>query len=295
MLKIHRASARLAFLLAFAFMVRMAANAAPAGDIVKSGSGLTLGRGWYSLETLNGRPFHWANNDSVIIIHRPQKDLKKIALEIQGGPGLNSPQNFTLHLRNSSSADIAIIHIPGSQKVRFDIPVRAGQDTAVTLHVDGGGKRIPKDPRILNYRVFSIDDASEDTALAPGHPDIESRGMSLGKGWYPLEEFKGETFRWVANDAEIAFVSNTGGERNLHVLAASGPAAKDPAFWTLDVQNASGKTIKSVKIRARGDATFSLPVLSGTNAFRLHVESTSTKAPHDPRTLSFRVFKIYLQ
>ncbi len=264
-------------------------------DIVSAGSGLTIGSGWYSRELLNGRPFHWVNNDATIIIHKPQSNLKKISVEVQGGPGLADPQKFELHVRNPSNVDIASVTVPGTQTLRFDLPVQAGRDTSVRLHVDGGGKKIPKDPRILNFRVFSIADASNDKALGLGHPDINSGNIRLGDNWYALEQFNGETFRWVNDDAQIIIPSNQSARRELEVSAASGPAVKSPSNWTLSVQDQQGKKLATTQVKARGKAMFSLDLRPGSNTFKLHVTSTGVKSPNDPRTLSFRVFSLNLK
>jgi hypothetical protein len=267
---------------------------AGASDIVTGGSGLTLGSGWYNPEVFNGRVFRWVNNDAVIRIHTPRSNLKKISVDIQGGPGLSNAQRFDLHLKNSSNQDIADLTIPGSEKARFDIPVTPGRDTFVKLHIDGGGKKIPKDPRTLNFRVFSVADASSDMTLGAGHPDINSPGISLGSHWYMLEEYKGETFRWVANDAEFTVTNPASGVKRIAITAASGPAVKMPGNWALTLENANGKAIQTQSIRARGTATFSASVNPGNTPFKLHVTSTGAKSPNDPRTLSFRVFKIGL-
>jgi len=263
-------------------------------DVVAADSGLTLGAGWYRRETFEGRPFHWANNDVQIVIHSPQGDLKKIAVEIQGGPGLENAQNFVLHLRDASNRDIAVVHVPGTKTVRFDVPVQVGKDETVKLHVDGGGKRISSDPRTLNFRVFSIADASADQTLGAGHPDIASGGVKLGGNWYPLEEYGGETFRWVANDAKFTVNDSKDEQRRIEIAAAGGPAVKNPGKWTLSLEDAGGKLINKTQIKARGTAYFEIPLHSGENGFTLHVESTGAKISSDARTLSFRVFNIAL-
>ncbi len=262
---------------------------------MQAGSGLSVGYGWYASENSDGRPFRWAANDAAIVISRPQGDVKKISIEIQGGPGLANAQNFALHLRDASNDDVALVHVLGTQKVRFDVPVRAGKDKIVKLHVDGGGKKVAKDPRTLNFRVFSIADASGDPTLGAGHPDIVSSPLKLGDRWYPLEEFKGETFRWSSNDSSFTVVSSKDQQRELKVEAAGGPAVKNPQNWKLVLEDATGKVVQAKPISARGVAPFAVSLHSGSNAFKLHVDSTGTKAPKDPRTLDFRVFNIALE
>ena len=284
----------------FVFMLILGCARTPAAagagdDITQAGSGLTLGSGWYTREVSDGRTFHWANNDAAIVIHNPQSDLEKVSIEIQGGPGLQHAQDFGLHLRDASNRDIAFVHVPGTQTVRFDIPVRHGRDETVKLHVDGGGKKVPKDPRTLNFRVFSIATAFADEKLAPGHPDIAAAPIHIGKNWYGLEMFKGDTFRWVNNDAEFTIDAKKSEQRRIKIVAEAGPAVKNPAKWTLSLEDSSGKVLQTTSIVARRVAYLSVPLQVGTNAFRLHVDGTGIKAPGDSRTLSFRVFTMALQ
>ena len=263
------------------------------GDI--TGSGMTLGSGWFAREASGGRAFHWADNDAAIVIHNPASDLERVAIDIQGGPGLTNAQNFALHLRDSVKHDIAVVHVPGSQVVRFDIPVQRGRDRTVFLHVDDGGKRVPHDPRVLNFRVFSINVAPPDDKLAAGHPDVAAEPIRLGKNWSSLESFKGDTFRWVANDAEFTVDAGSDSSRRLKIVAEAGPAVKNPGKWTLSLQDSGHKIVQSVQMIARRVAYVTLPLKRGTNAFVLHVDSTGAKAPGDSRTLSFRVFSLALQ
>jgi hypothetical protein len=40
--------------------------------------------------------------------------------------------------------------------VKLFVSADAAKTSEFRLHVDNGGKRIPNDPRILNFRVFDI-------------------------------------------------------------------------------------------------------------------------------------------
>ena len=42
------------------------------------------------------------------------------------------------------------------QTVQLFLPLAAGQENVFVLHVSGGGKWVPTDPRILNFRVFKL-------------------------------------------------------------------------------------------------------------------------------------------
>jgi hypothetical protein len=162
------------------------------------------------------------------------------------------------------------------------------------LHVDGGGKKIANDPRVLNFRVFDVADATSDNSLGAGHPDISSGGIEVGKNWFSLEQYGGETFRWVTNDAEFSVRDSRSEERRIEVSAASGPAVQSPSDWILTLEDVNGKRLGSAHIKARGTAFFDVPLTGGATAFKFHVISNGAKSPNDPRVLSFRVFQLRL-
>jgi hypothetical protein len=268
------------------------AGAAARGDIVPKGGDISIGPGWYAYETYKGRSFRWVDNDATFFVNS-RGPLAKVAVRIEPGPGLRSSA-FTLDVVGQDGKLIAQAPVRGQQSIRFDLPAQAGKN-AYTLHVAGGGKKIATDPRILNFRVFAIADAAGAT-IGAGHPDIVSgAGLRLGANWYPLEQYAGETFRWVNNDAQIIVSSDTARDRRLKLVAAAGPSIQSPANFLIALNDADGHLIQAGKIKARGFVYFNLPLKAGTNTFTLHVNSTGKRAPNDPRVLDFRVFSLAMQ
>jgi len=268
-------------------------GAAARGDIVPRGGDISIGRGWYAYETYKGRSFRWVDNDATFFVDS-RKPLAKIAVTLEPGPGLRSTA-FTLDVLGQDGKLIGQAPVRGQQSVRFDLPAQAGKN-AYTLHITGGGKKIATDPRILNFRVFRIADATNDATIGAGHPDIVSGvGLRLGANWYPLEQYAGETFRWVNNDAQIIVTSDTAKDRRLKLVAAAGPSIQSPANFLIALNDADGRLIQAGKIKARGFVYFNLPLKAGADAFTLHVNSTGKRAPNDPRVLDFRVFSLAIQ
>ena len=264
------------------------------GDIVQKGGGISLGRGWYAYETYKGRSFRWVDNDATFIVDS-KGPIAKIAIVLEAGPGVGSTGAFTLDVLGQNGSVVAQAQVRGGQPVRFDLPAQAGKNT-YRLHVAGGGKKIATDPRVLNFRVFRIADASTDTALGAGHPDIVSGSdVRLGAHWYPLEQYAGETFRWVDNDAQIIVTSDTAQDRRLKLVAAAGPSIQSPANFLVALNGSDGRLLQAGKIKARGFVYFDLPLKPGSNTFSLHVNSTGKTAPNDARVLDFRVFSLAIQ
>jgi hypothetical protein len=275
-----------------AWALSLATPVAAAQDIVAPGSGLTLGSGWYVHETYQGTGFRWVNNDAQFVVHRPQGSLKKIAIEAEAGPGLGQSK-MTLHVFDRSGHEVGKADFDGKQRERYDLPVTAGQDAVFKLHVDGGGKRVPKDPRTLNFRVFSIDDAAADQSLGAGHPDIAGPGVALGDNWYSLELFKGETFRWVANDAHFDVASDKVQTKRLKIVVAAGPGLEKPGNFFISLRDASGHEVQKGNVKGRGTIYLTLPLSQGANHFTLHVDGGGRPSKNgDTRTLDFRVFSL---
>jgi hypothetical protein len=272
--------------------VTVAPVAAAPSDIVSPGSGLTLGTGWYLHETAAGNSFRWVANNAQIVVNRPIGSVKKIAIVAEAGPGLGQPK-MTVHVLDRAGKEVASGVFDGKQRVRFDLPVSPGQDTSFTLRVDGGGKKAPRDPRTLNFRVFSIDDATSDAAIGAGHPDIAGPGITIADNWYPLEEFNGATFRWVNNDAQFEVKADQSGNRRLKLLVAPGPGLQKPTSFAISLRDASGHEIQKAAVRGLSTVYLSLPLAAGSNKFSLHVDGGGKSGIHgDSRTLDFRVFSL---
>ena len=118
--------------------------------------------------------------------------------------------------------------------------------------------------------------------------EIVPRGepIQLGKGWYPLERFGGQTFRWVDTNAE--FEVKRGGAVTLDVEA--GPSLGRDSF-VLAVGDDQGRRIIELPVAGRQQVTLPLPTAK-PGRYRLAVDSPRKPVPDDPRILNFRVFRL---
>lgn len=265
-------------------------------DIVANVANVVLGSGWYPFETYAGQSFRWVDNDAVLVIPNPSSTVTKLAMVLEAGPGMGvNTKAFTLDVIGDGNI-VARPVVHGRERIRLDLPVLIGKDNAFRLHVQGGGQRTPNDKRVLNFRVFSITDASNDQSLAAGPVDIvRGPNLKLGPNWYPLEQYKGDTFRWVDNDAAIQVDSDRRQNRRLQLLLAAGPSVKTPGNVQITLTGFRGRALQTATVKERGTVYLNLPLNRGRNDFALHTNTTGKRAPGDPRVLNFRVFSISVQ
>lgn len=147
----------------------------------------------------------------------------------------------------------------------------------------------PADLEALNVRD-DIGPAADQQTLVNTH-SLPPDGLFVGRNWYVLEAFGGETFRWVNNDAEIVVTAPTGNRRRLQLDLMAGPGLAGQTF-NLQVLDPNGQIIAKADVQNRMPVTVTLPIAAGkTIIYRLHVVGGGQPAPKDPRTLNFRVFK----
>jgi hypothetical protein len=116
--------------------------------------GLFVGQGWHDVEQVGG-VFRWADSDAEIVVTRPSGQRRELALELEPGPGVAG--DLTLDLVDEGGGVIATIRSTRRETVRVPLPIRPEVETQVfRLQVRGGGLPTPNDPRILNFRVFSL-------------------------------------------------------------------------------------------------------------------------------------------
>ncbi len=143
--------------LGFAGFEPVPGRRAAGAEIVERGAGVRLGSGWQVLETFQNETFRWVANDAQILVTAPQRGIRRVAMTLQSGPGLEG-RAFVLQVLDAFGRQVDAVEVRQRETVDLFLPVEAGQENGFRLHVDGGGKPTPgKDTRILNFRVFQID------------------------------------------------------------------------------------------------------------------------------------------
>jgi hypothetical protein len=123
-------------------------------DILK-GTGAQLGAGWGALETFQNETFRWVTNDAEIRLAAVSSPAVELSVVLEAGPGLGTT-SFELRVLDGAAKQIGTARVRGRGTVKVVILMEAGKPCEVRLHVDGGGKPAPNDPRILNFRVFQL-------------------------------------------------------------------------------------------------------------------------------------------
>jgi len=353
-------------------------------DIASPVSGISLGQGWYPLE---GAPpaerFRWILDDAEIFLG-PLPAQSSLILDLEPGPGV-AFLPFLLRVTSAGGETLQETVVLGRQSVRIELQP-ATQPALLRLHVAGGGRESAHDPRILNFRVFSVKwDRVEATPASsaptsrrtqprqpsgrggpasrgprwttlPGllwrvfsqlrsadapiqvglplplflvrrlrpqllgsallltldpawfrlgrartrpqsapAPDIVSEGLDLlwGRGWYPQEYYKGESFRWAHNGAELILHTPPGEPAALRLQIEPGPALGHGPFH-LRVRDSSGNTIATATVTGRQWIELPLPWRPDrTQAFSLWArgDSPPRSLSNDPRNLCFRILR----
>jgi hypothetical protein len=127
---------------------------AEAGTDIVRGPGLQLGAGWGNVEVYDGETFRWVDNDAQLLVTPGKQGDLALSLTIEPGPGVGGP--FLLKALDSSGRQVASALIQKRETIRLFLPAEAAKANEFRLHLDGGGRKTPNDKRILNFRVFRI-------------------------------------------------------------------------------------------------------------------------------------------
>ena len=119
----------------------------PQGDVA-------LGDHWYPFEAYLGETFRWASNDAELTVTAPLGPARPLVLEIEPGPGVGLGPVDLQVLDEQGLVATVVPLTPGRQVARVTLPLAPGATATYRLHVDGGGRATPGDPRTLTFRVF---------------------------------------------------------------------------------------------------------------------------------------------
>jgi hypothetical protein len=145
-----------------------------AGDLPVDG--LFLGANWHSLESDGDLRWRWMARNAEIVVTRPSGSKRALIVDLAPGPGLGgAPGHLRLH--DSGGALIAETEVTEVGPVTLALAVPAGSGATLRLDTEDGGRLIPGDPRVLNFRVFGLrwadqpdgaDASPEKHAVTPG-------------------------------------------------------------------------------------------------------------------------------
>lgn len=106
---------------------------------------------FYPLESHAGQVFRWVKNDAKIQLHGTRG--AELCFDVESGPGLES-KPFTIDVNAVDGSTILSAKVGARTTVRVPM-IGLEKSPALVLHVEGGGKLMRTDPRVLNFRVFN--------------------------------------------------------------------------------------------------------------------------------------------
>src|SRR5262249_11222365 len=123
-------------------------------DIVNPGSGLRLGRGWYTVEQYPDSPvIRFFNPGALVHFERPD-GARQILFDVESGPSAQDGW-CEIEVLDAKGAVAATAKLDGRHQVRLTVPPDPQRGVS-GLRVNHAGMALAVDIRILDLRVFSI-------------------------------------------------------------------------------------------------------------------------------------------
>ncbi len=155
------------------------------------------------------------------------------------------------------------------------------------------------DKRIISARILWI--GFEPLSPIPSSWTVESDVISaggniaIGTGWYGIETWQGQHFRWMGKSGEIALAPVIATKENgtLTIDMEPGPGTGgNPA--QIRLEDRDGNLVDKINLtnRMHGDLVISALALK-KQPLKLRVSNGGTKISGDPRLLDLRVFSFH--
>jgi hypothetical protein len=274
-------------------LVAVFSTPAAAADAVIAGNGgsISLGANWGPFESYRGASFRWVGNDAEIVLHGGAGEAR-VAIACEGGPSLQQ-RSFPLRVLDSAHRQVDHVMCDGpASRAQMLLPL-GSSDTRYFLHVDGGGKPVRGEPRVLNFRVFHLDDGGSGAGVS-GADVVDGRaGVRLGDGWYSLERQNGRNFRWMANHGRIFVTGDRQANASLRMLFEVGPSVGSHQA-AVTVRDGHGRTLVRTTLDARGVVLAPLQLDRGENELVIDVASPNKPVLGERRILNLRLFNASL-
>ncbi len=114
---------------------------------------IALGDGWYPFERYGGETFRWVQGPARLTLRLAAAEAGLLAIDVESGPGLGSGP---FRLVVTVGGRTVPLEAHGGRE-RLTLPLSLGPGVhEISLAAPGGGRPAPGDPRILNFRLFSV-------------------------------------------------------------------------------------------------------------------------------------------
>ena len=260
----------------------------PPRDVIDSTAGLGFGSGWSDQEVAAGSVFRVADPGAELLVNPLGEHSRTFRLELE--PDRVAPgESYRLEARDSTGRTLARTPLPGTREVvQLTIPTDPERVSLVSLWVCSAQSGEPTDSSLRVY-------APEGTPALQSKQDIVQGRLRVGQNWYPLEHWKGETFRWLNTGAELVIHKPLGEKL---VLDARGGAGLSGTDGRLRVVGPDGRIIHEAEFpnNERREIICPLPRdLPKETVLRLEVLGGGVSRPGDTRIMNLQVFHCELR
>jgi len=252
---------------------------------------------------VNGKmPFRWIGERRIglwlVEVARLSAEIDYLYVCAESGPS-NDFGEVEISLSDNQKRKISQFTV-ANRKCNF-FPVREIADDPFMLRFQNetvGHNASMVDPRKLHIRLLQI-------GLTAGRYNWDmikwlnaesavskSDGAFFGHGWYPLENFGGEQFRWMPGRAEILIYAEHGGAGVLRLEIEAGPdrLSADAGLW---LNGPTGQRIGEQNFKGPQYVEFSVNGLKkGFNTLTVGIETNDRPSTPDPRILAARVMSL---
>ncbi len=157
-------------------------------DIADPDSGVFFGPGWFPVERDGKQRYRWVENDAELVVRPAGRSARRLSFDLEPGPGVGF-QPFLLEVLDGAGKAVAQLRIP--RRMFMHLHLAPGEEEQrFWLRVAGGGLKVahdPRDPRILNFRVFrcaweEAGSGSEARTAAAPSAEAETPGLITRAG-----------------------------------------------------------------------------------------------------------------
>jgi ABC-type polysaccharide/polyol phosphate transport system ATPase subunit len=131
--------------------------------------------------------------------------------------------------------------------------------------------------------------AEPEATPAPSSAVDSEPQLSLGRGWYPLEAFRGEVFRWASPEAEL-LVASPAEDGDELLLDVEPVLSNGSSHAPLEITDAAGRVLANFELAGRGVVHVKVPD-GEASPRRLYLRSAATTPELDGRPLGVRVLR----
>jgi hypothetical protein len=129
-------------------------------DIIRPDSGIWYGSGWSAVELYTDKHFRWIRDEAEVFVQAPAGGCM-LQLEVEPGPGIGTLPG-RLQVLDQNGSQVAEWSLFCHTTIRLHVPPSEGKGLQLLrFQSPDGGRPVPHDPRIMNFRFFSIDWAAQ--------------------------------------------------------------------------------------------------------------------------------------